>query len=170
MKRSDLQNSTSPSRFANRWAWFPVGLLGILVSVQVVLFRLSSGDASFAIEPEYYQKAVTWDERMRERRVSERLGWQAQATITRGDSPMLRVTLVDARGKPVENAALAVDAFPNARAGEVQQLALRHTTAGIYESALRLIHPGEWEVRLVARTPADTYSTTLRTSPQLVSR
>lgn len=168
MNRSDLPNP--PSRFANRWALFPVGLLGILVTVQVVLFRLSSGDSSFAIEPEYYQKAVNWDERMRERQASERLGWHADATITRGDNASLRVTLRDASGKPVDNATLSVDAFPNARAGEVQHLALQHTTAGVYESALRLIHAGEWEVRLVARTPSDTYTTTLRTSPQFVSR
>jgi nitrogen fixation protein FixH len=171
MTQSDIPSQVTLARFPDRWAWFPVGLLGLLVTVQVVLFKLSSGDDSFAIEPEYYQKAVNWDARAREREISERLGWQAQATIVQtGTASTLRVILLDRTAAPLRSATLAVDAFPNSRATQVQHLALREVSPGVYEGELRITHGGEWEVRLQAKRALDTFSTALRTSPATLTK
>lgn len=168
MTQTDTLELSTPSRFRNRWAWFPVGLLGLLVSVQAVLFKLSSGDESFAIESDYYQKAVDWDARARERQMSEHLGWQAHSVITSSASgSMLRVELLDASARPLTAANVTVDAFPNARANQVQHLALQEVGPGTYENTLRLTHTGEWEIRVTARSEKDTFTQTLRTRPSL---
>lgn len=163
--RDTLQTSTS-SRFRDRWAWFPVGLLGLLVSVQVVLFRLSSGDQSFAIEPEYYQKAVDWDARAQAKQLSERLGWQAHSLIVPSAAGgTLRVSMTDASGQPIVAASVSVEAFPNARANQIQHVALQEVSPGIYENPLRVTHAGEWEIRVTAKRAPDTFAHTLRTTP-----
>jgi nitrogen fixation protein FixH len=170
MTVNDITEALPMSRFSNRWAWFPVGLLGLLVSVQVVLFRLSSGDESFAIEPAYYQKAVNWDAHMRDQQASERLGWHSEAKLDllRLGS-IVRIHLSDNRGKPVSGARVSVDAFPNARATQVQHLTLHEDAPGVYEALVQVTHHGEWEVRLLAQHAADTYSTSLRVTPQVTA-
>lgn len=163
MNQTDVREPLSAGRFASRWAWFPVGLLGLLVSVQAVLFKLSSGDESFAIEPEYYQKAVNWDARAREARASESLGWHTQATMEQaGAVTTLRVTLSDNADQAVSNAVVVVAAFPNARANQVQHLTLKEVEPGVYESALAVTHGGLWELRLSAHTASQTFTKTLR--------
>lgn len=151
-------------RFPNRWALFPICLLGILVSVQAVLFSLSRNDPTFAVEPEYYQKAVSWNEHAAQRAVNQRLGWQASAAVvTEADKPTLRVDLKDDQGRPVTGAALGITAFPNARAADIQTLSPRETQPGVYEAPVRLALFGEWEIRLTAHRDTDTFTHTSRT-------
>ena len=160
---SRAQNLPTTERFPNRWALFPIGLLGVLVSVQAILFSLSQNDPTFAVEPEYYQKAVNWNEHTAQRAVNQRLGWQASASVvTEGETPTLRVALKDDQGLPVTSAALGITAFPNARAAEMQTLSPRETQPGVYEAPVRLVLRGEWEIRLTARRGADTFTQTRR--------
>ncbi len=151
------------ARFPNRWALFPVGLLGILVSVQAVLFSLSRNDPSFAVEPEYYQKAVSWDKQVEQRAHNARLGWQPAVEFTTKDgAPALQVTLTDATGAPVADAAVGAIAFPNARASAIQTPPFRQTTAGTYVAPLNVVIPGAWEVRLTASHADSTFTHTAR--------
>ena len=170
MNVNDTDKGLPTSRFSNRWAWFPVGLLSLLVCVQLVLFRLSSGDESFALEPAYYQKAVNWDAHMRDKQASERLGWRSEAALgVLSLGSVLHINLSDSRGTPVAGATVSVDAFPNARAAQVQHLTLHESAPGVYESLVQITHHGEWEIRLLAQHAADTYSTSLRVLPQVMS-
>lgn len=154
-------------RFPNRWALFPVGLLGILVSVQAVLFSLSRNDPSFAVEPEYYQKAVRWDEQVEQRAANTRLGWKAAVVFgtpeRKLDAPaLLQVTLLDADGRPLTDASVSATAFANARASDVRTLQLRPTEAGVYTGPVPVRFAGEWEVRLTAIRDGNTFTHTSR--------
>ncbi len=155
-----------PSRFPNRWALFPVGLLGILVAVQAVLFSLARNDPSFAVESEYYQKAVGWDQELDQRALNTQLGWLTSVKLTLAPATAnLLVTLTDAESSPIVGAATKVTAFPNARASQIQQVSLHETGPGVYVGPVQLVHLGEWEIRVTAEQGGKIYTNALRVSP-----
>lgn len=155
--------ATSAARFPNRWALFPVGLLGILISVQVVLFSLSRNDPSFAVEPDYYQKAVNWDQHAAQRVVNTKLAWRPVVEVVQRDGkPVLRVALRAANSEAITNAGVSVTAFPNARANQVQSISLRESEPGVYMGPLDVPFSGEWEVRLAAIRFGATFTHTAR--------
>lgn len=150
-------------KFPNRWALFPIGLLGILVSVQAVLFSMSRTDPSFAVEPDYYKKAVNWDQEMRQRATNAQLGWQSQVHFTHlAGGAELRIMLEDAQKVPLTGAAIKVVAFPNARANLLQDVALKETEPGVYTGPIQLGVRGEWEVRLTAMRDGQTFTSSTR--------
>jgi len=58
------------------WYW-PVGLAALLVvsaGANIALIVITSRDASFAVEPNYYAKALAWDETMAQQARNEALG------------------------------------------------------------------------------------------------
>lgn len=159
-------SSTLLARFPNRWALFPVVLLGILVTIQAILFSLSRTDPSFAVEPEYYQKAVAWDAEMAQRSLNAALGWRSSARIVaQGKTANLYLTIEEPNGSPLTGAAIQATVFPNARAVQRKNVQPRETEPGVYTAALPFVHQGEWEVRLTATRASQTYTQTLRISP-----
>ncbi len=160
------ETALAPSRFPNRWALFPVGLLGILVTVQAVLFSLARTDPSFAVESEYYQKAVSWDQELSQRALNTQLGWLTSAQLTLDPpSTNLRVTLTDAESTPIVGATTKVTAFPNARASQIQHVSLHEAKPGVYVGPVQLVHLGEWEIRVTAERGGRTYTSAVRVSP-----
>ncbi len=145
------------------WALAPVLLLGVLVTVQGVLFSLSTNDPTFSVERDYYQKAITWDEQQRRQAQSDALGWQIQGAIdSSATDATLRLELRDAHGAPIRFAHVEVEAFANARASQVQRLNPTERTPGSYEASLHVAQGGLWEVRVSAQRNVDTYTQTLR--------
>lgn len=167
MSRTEVATNTPPDagRFPNRWAFFPIGLLAILVSVQLVLFTLSRNDPSFAVEPDYYQKAVGWDDQQEQRQVNVELGWRAATVLHQTPTPELRVQLLDRAAQPVTGARVTAVAFPNARAALVQNLTLQEQETGTYTAPVQLVHPGEWEIRLNVTRGSETFTDVARSVP-----
>lgn len=163
---SSIESGQMLSRFPNRWALFPVGLLGLLVAVQAALFSLARTDPSFAVESEYYQKAVSWDQELNQRAVNTQLGWQTSARLALNPpSANLRVTLTESDSSPVVGATAKVIAFPNARASQIQQVSLREAEPGVYVGPIQVVHAGEWEIRVSAQRSGKTYTSAVRVSP-----
>jgi nitrogen fixation protein FixH len=173
--RSDAPSTPPASswlaRFPNRWALFPIVLLGILVTIQGILFSLSRSDPSFAVEPEYYQKAVAWDDEMAQRSVNATLGWKSSAQIiAQGRDANLYLTLQEPNGSPLTGASVQATVFPNARALQRENVQPRETEPGVYTAAIPFLHQGVWEVRLTASRAKETYTQTLRISPTSTSQ
>jgi nitrogen fixation protein FixH len=133
-----------------RGLWFPLMLVGLLlvsVGANIYLIVRATNDPSFAVEPDYYAKAVAWDELQAERARSEELGW-AMSVAAGHDA--LEVELRDALGRPVDGAEVEVVAFHNARASERIEARLRPRGRGIYEVERSFPRPGLWEYRFTA--------------------
>jgi nitrogen fixation protein FixH len=166
--KDPMPEATTPetlvtSRFPNRWALFPIGLLGILVTVQLVLFSMSRTDPSFAVEPEYYKKAVNWDQEMQQRAANSNLGWRSDVQFTgAAGGGQLRIALTDGQKIPITGAAIKAVAFPNARAAMIQQVPLKESEPGLYTGPLQLSTRGEWEVRLTAMHNGRTFTHSTR--------
>ena len=47
-----------------RGGWWPIAITGVLaatVAANIWVAKIASDDPSFAIEQDYYRKAITWD-------------------------------------------------------------------------------------------------------------
>jgi len=156
------------------WAWAPGVLLATLLGTQLTVLHSVLDDPSFALEPDYYRKAVAWDARQQLQRESLALGWHTDlmaepAPQLRGLA--LRVQLHEAQGGPLAGAAVRVQAFANARAARVFEAVLVETAPGTYSAEIPSSVLGLWEFRLEATRGADRFSEVLRqsVSPRQVS-
>lgn len=132
-------------------AWFPWMLVAILlvsVGANIYLVVRATNDPSFAIEPDYYAKAVEWDRIQDEKAASEALGWK-MVVDARPDE--LRVRLTDRLGRPIDDAVVEVEAFHNARASQRIVGALAPLGQGVYRLEYPFERSGLWEYRLSAR-------------------
>jgi len=156
------------------WAWGPGLVLAALIGTQLTVLHSVLDDPSFALEPDYYRKAVAWDARRDLERASQALGWHAQlaaAPAPQARGIELRVQLSDARGGPLGGAAVRVQAFANARAARVLEASLVESTPGTYTGEVPSSVLGLWEFRLEATRGADRFAEVLRESvaPRQVS-
>lgn len=158
--------ATAPGVLA-RWGW-PVGIILVLalsVGSNIWVMFIARNDPAFAVEPDYYRKAVAWDTHMAQERANADLGWHASATLalaTPGSPGRLDLTLRDGGGQPVSGARLTVEALHNARASQRYEATFAERSPGEYEASLDAHRPGEWEVRLTAVRGTQRYTEVLR--------
>ena len=147
------------------WYW-PAGLAALLLgsaAANLALVFITSRDASFAVEPNYYAKALAWDERMAEQGRSDALGWSVALRVEPTGVPgRMRVTarLTDRAGTLIEGARIEAEAFHNARAGRIFSTAFE-PAGTIYSAELPIDRPGLWEFRLRATRGGDTFVATV---------
>lgn len=155
----------SPARETrHRLVW--LGLILALLAGQIVLMLvmvyLATSDASFAIEPDYYQKSLHWDAVAAQARQNEWLGWSAKIEL----GPSVRVTgertltctLADRTGRPLDGATVDAVAFSHARGSDRTALTLLPAGSGRYEAPLRFARVGVWEFRLAIQRGSDTFT------------
>ena len=72
---------------AKGWYW-PVAIVGLLVSgaaANIGFMIVANRDATFAVEPDYYRKAVDWDHTMAQEARNAELGWRVTAQLEPAD-------------------------------------------------------------------------------------
>ena len=139
------------------WYW-PLIIIGLLVSgiaANLTMLMLASGDPAFSVEPDYYAKAVKWDEHMAQERRNAELGWVVELVPSPAE---LTVRLTDREAHPVVGARMTVEAFPVARGNRIVSTDLAEDAEHRYAAAVALNRPGLWEFRLIARRGADTFT------------
>ncbi len=148
------------------WAWVPVALLSTMFIGLSSLAYIAIDDPTFALEPNYYDKAVHWNERQAQARESETLGFKLSLpgplVISAGGKVKVELGVKDRGNVAVLGANVSLDAFPNAHADHVEQLTLRETSPGIYSGELSRGLRGLWELRVVVREGTRHYTEALR--------
>ena len=148
---------------------WPIGIvviLGATVAANLVVMKIANGDQAFAIEPDYYKKAVAFDSTMAAEQRSNALGWKAAATLVAGDTagrPQLTVTIRDAQQQPVRGATVNISAMANARANNILTSVLVETAPGVYAQSLPARFAGQWEVRVNAARGSEHFVASMRT-------
>lgn len=152
----------SPPR-ALRWPIFIVSMLGALMVGLVVMVKIAVDDPSFALESNYYQKGISWDEHMAQVRHSAALGWTLKlaAPLVAG-TQTLDVVLAERGGAPVDSGSITVEAFPLARGSAIVRTTLAAAAAGHYRAPVGLSRAGLWEFRFVADARGERFTHTLR--------
>jgi hypothetical protein len=147
------------------WAWVPVGLLGAMFAGLGTLTYIALDDPHFALEPDYYEKAVHWDRAQALARESAATGINAEVgpLVRSADGSVeLQLRLLDRDAKPVVGASVSLEAFPNAFANQVERPALREVAPGVYAGRLSRAVLGVWELRLNATLGALQFRQVLR--------
>lgn len=155
--------TTAPARW-NRLVWpgMIFVIIGLHIAIMLVMVYVATSDRSFAIEPDYYQKGLHWDEIAKQRQVNAQLGWKVAIEVAPAadvyGQRVVTCKLTDRDGAPVEQAAVDVVAFAHARASERVLAALTTKGGGIYEGKVRLTRKGLWEFRLFVQRGGDTFT------------
>ena len=133
---------------------WPIGVIVILaasMAANILMMRIANDDPSFAVEPDYYRKAVLYDSTLAQTHRNLDLGWGVQAfadSIARGRPTRLRVVLRNERAQPLLGAVVHATVLFNARANDLATATLDDEGAGVYSAAFPINTPGEWEVRV----------------------
>ena len=130
------------------WPLVPVGILGAALLGLGVMASIAGRDPGFALEPNYYGKAVHWEEEQAQRAENSRLGYELVVSAE-GATVVVRGT--DADGMALAGADVRAEAFANAHASDVRQLAFTERAPGQYEAKLPSRRSGLWEFRFVAQ-------------------
>ncbi len=147
----------TPPRIGSKgrfWPWAVAGLLCVTVVKYALVLAMIAGDPSMAIEENYYQKAIAWDETRVEQAASDALGWSARITIGPASGLPGRgevfIALLDRAGAPIVDAEVTARVFHQARAARPFEETVRAGAVG----TLRIIVPsairGLWQVELLA--------------------
>jgi FixH len=133
------------------WAWVPGMLLGSMLLGLGVLAYIAIDDPHFALEPNYYDKAVHWDRTQSQARDSAALGLllTLPATLALSADGTLEIELrvTDRERVALGSAVVELEAFPNAYASRVERVKLHETAAGLYRGRLKGGARGLWELR-----------------------
>jgi len=136
------------------WPLFVVGILMVSFTVCGITVYASVTDGSYAVETDYYERAVRWDEIAREREESKRCAWVSDVEVrTASDGPAeLALLLRDAQGEPIDAARVEVETFHHAHRNDAVMTTMNAQGDGRYTLAIENARAGLWQVRLRART------------------
>lgn len=146
------------------WPWLLGGLMTLVLGINLAFVYVATTDPSFAVEENYYRKALDWDRKRDQDRINAELGWTIDLAVTPATADggrRLLARLLDERGVPVEGASVHVEAFHNARAAYVLEADLRPVAQGPgYSASLPLRRPGLWEFRFDVRRGGQRFTYT----------
>jgi len=145
------------------WPWMIGGALVLHVFVMLGIVFFTASDSSYAVEEDYYQKAIDWDQKRAQDRSNEELGWVLEFEVTPPqtpvDQPTVEVFLKDALGEPLANATVDLETFHNARSDHIIRTRLDASDeAGLYTVAPAMRHNGLWELRFTVTRGEDTFT------------
>jgi len=152
------------------WPVIIAGALGLHVLAMMVMVSFATSNDSYAVEPDYYRKALNWDDKRAQDHRNNELGWQltfAVKPVDPGIDPTLRVDLVDEHDTPIYEARVEVEAFSNIRRDVVHHATVAPSNEG-YEVSMPMHGNGRWEFRFVVTRGDDvfTYAETRHVYPQ----
>ena len=160
MKQDKRERSTPAGTF---WASVPVILIVSMFVGLGTMAYIAVNDPSFAVEKDYYKKAVNWDETQAQNGENSRLGWNVALEVRPANEKLeLVATLTDRQGQRIRDAKVEVEAFANARAARIVTAHFEGQTDGTQRAALPLSQPGLWEFRFTVEARGEHFTQIVR--------
>lgn len=146
------------------WPTIIVALLGGNLALGFVLIRVANADPHFAVEPDYYRRAVEWDSTRAQAARNVALGWRWTPSLgaVRGDSVPMMLAIAGPDGAPIDGALVTIEARAVAHASEAITDTLVSQGGGWYGASLPMRRIGLWEFRVRAVRGTETATTDLR--------
>lgn len=138
------------------WPYAIGGFLAVAAICDLMVVYVAATHPSFAVEEDYYQKALDWDERKDQLRRNAELGWKLDIGLIPPPPGVVQrvefvVRLEGPDGEALEGATVQVHTFHNARPKAVLSDALESTGDGVYRGYLPMKRPGIWQVDIEVR-------------------
>ena len=163
-----MVNAGVSSRWRARlpWAFVPVVLLVSSALGVGGMAVVAVRDEHFATEPDYYQKALRWDQMQVQAAENQRLNYRfvlpAVVPFDRSGRTTVELKLNDEQGLPVSGAAISGEAFANAYSSDTSGLTFSERAPGVYAAILSVRHRGLWVFRLSAQSDSAHFTAELR--------
>jgi nitrogen fixation protein FixH len=136
-----------------------IAMVVAIVVMNVTMLVVAASDPSFAVDPAYYDGPRGNQRDLDQRNRNRHLGWSAHVDVQPADeAALLRATIVDRDGRPIEGAAVRASVFHKAHASRVLEAELAPLADGGYVASLPMHRPGAWACRLSVRRADDTFT------------
>lgn len=135
-----------------------VFILGnIAVCAVTVSLAMRAGDRG--VEPEYYKKAMHWDQAVAAQEASDKLGWRIVFSEQPSVGQPVRVRVVDVSGLDVPDAIISLETFHHATASKRFDVTLTRDANGVDAVAAEFTpdREGLWEFRWKVESPAGKF-------------
>jgi FixH len=156
-----LENSDdSPKRRGLFWPLFLVALLVGHVGILSVAAYIASSDPSVAAEPDFYEKALAWEQNQKLVREPAEDGYEVTPLLEPHSSATGQGQLslaLTREGQPLPQSTVSATIFHAARSGDRQHLTLTERKPGLFVAPANLHRDGRWEVRFELTTPERVY-------------
>lgn len=141
------------------WPAALIAVLAITVAANAAIYWTANHDRSFAVEPDYYQRAVDWDSTVARAKRSAALGWVTQVDLAppEGGKATLSVTITTHDGAPLDSADVRASLSHNAEGARIFSLQLLPAGPGRYAARVPSTAQGLWRVDLSATRGQDAY-------------
>lgn len=158
---SEQMTSEQASPRSWRWPLIVVGFLLFNVVTQGILITFALSDPGFRLEPDYYRRAVDWDQERAEEGQALAQGWSLAVDVQPAPEGALVVARLSAREpggltRPLTGLSVRVTAFHPAHNDVTVQATLpAGPEPGVYAAPLPLRRAGRWTVRVEAHAGED---------------
>lgn len=150
--------SPAPKGFFKRgkhWPFVIVGMLLFHASLMIGTIVYVAAKHDLYVDADYYAKSVDWDTQKQRLEAPNKAGWVVSVCVTQEDSTpessVLRVTILDASGQPIEGALVEVECFHPAHANIRINKVLHATDDHAYQQRLAMNTKGFWQTNLTIR-------------------
>lgn len=146
------------------WPWIIVGMLVIHASIILGTIAFVSARHDLYVEPNYYAKAIDWDNQRAIKEAADKMGWSVQlhideqASIDQSNADallerFLEIALKDANNDPITRALVEIEAYHPAHATDrINKVLLADPeTEGHYQTRVPIITPGFWKINIFIR-------------------
>ncbi len=156
-----LNHGTRPQGKGHIWPAIIIALLCMNATIVAITVYFAVSDQSSATEPDYYAKALNFNDVILQRGANARLGWTATSELRPsedGRTVELVVRLSDADSNPVSGVSLRAVAFASIRSSQRQSITLSPGVAGEYSAPIHIDRAGVWCLSLTATRSADVFT------------
>lgn len=140
---------------ATKWTIAILGLLAGNVIAMVVLMTVAHSGASEVI-PNYYDRAVQYDNELDDATRSAALGWSADVSLGRS---VIEVQVRDRAGIPLDGASVRVTGYSRGHGDRPIDASLALVGNGAYRAALHMPAVGVHDLKVVVERAGDRFIT-----------
>jgi len=159
--------SARSARHSWRWPLIVVGILGVHVTGMMTATLIATRDKSFIVLPNYYQKALEWDQRKSDLAAADKLGWNQRVTMSDFDAAnqtqFIRIEMIDRNQQPIEGLSISITAAPETHPDRFQTFQLISESPGSYVGQLMVIRSGAWSIDIDAKRGKEHYVSIAKT-------
>ena len=142
------------------WKYVVIGLLGLNVAIVAVTVILAGNEDRATPEPDYYAKAMHWDDHRRQLSRNRDLGWKISwdgIEFSPSGDRVVRVGVKDAKGEAIVDATVSVIIYHNAASNSRLAGTALAESPGSYKVQLPAPRGGAWTVRAEISRGAEKY-------------
>jgi len=132
-----------PARKRSIWPYALGVMFCIHASIVFITMTFASRTPANA-EPDYYEKAVAWDEQAEDRLTAGREGWSRAVTI---EGKTVTLALSDREGRGISGADIKAIAFHRIDALDRTEIVFEESIEGVYVGKLPARRVGLWDLR-----------------------